>query len=138
MNTDKGNNNEEIKHTGTKINYIIHGRKEVRSMDDLLDSLVGNKSNNNKAKVKKTKEEDFGIYNKGSNKYNKDTINKGKAEFKKRKKTQTIQRILIHRRKNQKRNSSPRKRTKKSLWRIFLIPPQMNNSKNFFPNLGLS
>ena len=91
MNTD--NNNAEIKSTGARINYIINGRKETRSMDDLLDSLVGNKSDNTKAKVKKVKEEDFGIYNKDSNKYNKDTINKGKAEFKKRYVDDKIQEI---------------------------------------------
>ena len=94
MSTDKNKNNTELKKAGTMINYIVNGRSEVRSMDDLLDSLVGSKSGNNKPKEKKTtKEEDFGIYNKGSKKYNKDTIDKGKAEFKKRYVENKIQEI---------------------------------------------
>jgi hypothetical protein len=37
MSTDKNKNNTELKKAGTMINYIVNGRSEVRSMDDLLD-----------------------------------------------------------------------------------------------------
>ena len=100
MNNDKDNKNFERKNTSTMINYISNGRSETRSMDDLLNSLVGSKSHSNKSKAKKVrkpkepKEEDFRIYNKSSNKYNKDTINKGKAEFKKRYVENKIKEIL--------------------------------------------
>ena len=85
--------NDEIKKTSTMITYISNGKSEVRSMDDLLNSLVGSKGDNNKPKVKKAKEEEFGIYNKNSNKYNKNTINKGKVEFRKRYVEDKIQEI---------------------------------------------
>jgi len=85
--------NDEIKKTSTMITYISNGKSEVRSMDDLLNSLVGSKGDNNKTKVKKAKEEEFGIYNKNSNKYNKNTINKGKVEFRKRYVEDKIQEI---------------------------------------------
>ena len=90
MNNDK--DKSEIKKTGTMINYISNGKSEVRSMDDLLNSLVGNKGGN-KPKTKREKEEEFGIYNKNSNKYNKSTIEKGKNNFKKRYVENKIQEI---------------------------------------------